>query len=192
MDGDEQSRALASGSPSSCSRMRRLLFRRTRSETEDGRTRNSRLSKTEDSSTPEPVHSRLNLNPSAVVVEEATVPSLTRLHSLMPRSPPPPYDTNSDVIEAEAIGWLVCNTVVIDCRANPSVLGVYVRPLTTKPWRRTGPTIRTTDRIFRQWSPPCRPDTATAVNVKWVSDGRTNRVWDQVDENLSKQKRQIK
>lgn len=102
MEGDDQSRAAASGSPSSCSRMRRMLFRRTRSETED-RMRNSRLTKgdsiTGADSTPEPVHSRLNFTPSSVLEEASAVPvvALTRLHSLMPRSPPPPYDTNSDV-----------------------------------------------------------------------------------------------
>lgn len=101
-EGDDQSRAAATGSPSSCSRMRRMLFRRARSETED-RMRNSRLSKADSMADPIPesVRSRLNFT-SPSVLEEATAAAapavaLTSLHSLMPRSPPPPYDTNSEV-----------------------------------------------------------------------------------------------
>lgn len=72
-----------------------MLFRRTRSETED-RTRNSRLNKTDSipSSTPDQVGLRLNFPPESSVSEEVSDASFTlpQLHSLMPRSPPPPYD----------------------------------------------------------------------------------------------------
>jgi hypothetical protein len=101
-EGDDTSRTVASGSLSNCSRMRRMLFRRTRSETED-RTRNSRVSKQDSTanSTPEQVHSRLNFTPQSAVLEEvstaSTAVTTARLHSLMPRSPPPPYDSNSEV-----------------------------------------------------------------------------------------------
>ncbi|XP_057373756.1 uncharacterized protein LOC130694677 isoform X1 [Daphnia carinata] len=83
---------------SRCSRMRRLLFRRTRSETED-QTRNSRLNKTDSiiSPTPEQVGLRVNFTPESSVSEEVSDASSTlpHLHSLMPRSPPPPYDKES-------------------------------------------------------------------------------------------------
>lgn len=72
-----------------------MLFRRTRSETED-QTRNSRFSKSESiaSSTPEQVGLRLNFTPESSVLEEVSgaLYALPHIHPLMPRSPPPPYD----------------------------------------------------------------------------------------------------
>lgn len=106
LEGDDQSRTSlnTSGSPSSCSRMRRMLFRRARSETEDRMRNNTRFNKVDsitDSPTPGSVHSRLNVVPQTSVLEGATATAptsaLSRLQSLMPRSPPPPYDTNSEV-----------------------------------------------------------------------------------------------
>ncbi|XP_046639496.1 uncharacterized protein LOC124320676 [Daphnia pulicaria] len=98
-EGDDPSRTAASTSLSNCSRMRRMLFRRTRSETEGG-TRSPRVSKANSiaNSTPEQGHPRLNFTPQSAVLEEGSTAStvVTRLQSLMPRSPPPPYDGNSE------------------------------------------------------------------------------------------------
>ncbi|EFX81389.1 hypothetical protein DAPPUDRAFT_242330 [Daphnia pulex] len=98
-EGDDPSRTAASTSLSNCSRMRRMLFRRTRSETEGG-ARSPRVSKADSiaNSTPEQGHPRLNFTPQSAVLEEGSTAStaVTRLQSLMPRSPPPPYDGNSE------------------------------------------------------------------------------------------------
>ena len=110
MEGDDppSARTAASGSLSNCSRMRRMLFRRTRSETEGG-TRNPRVSKADSiaNSTPEQVNPRLNFTPQSAVLEEVSTAStvVTRLQSLMPRSPPPPYDGNSEVSKC-GVKWV--------------------------------------------------------------------------------------
>ncbi|KAK4015544.1 hypothetical protein OUZ56_030518 [Daphnia magna] len=99
MEGESPSGNTTTDGTSRCSRMRRMLFRRTRSETED-RTRNSRLNKTDSipSSTPDQVGLRLNFPPESSVSEEVSDASFTlpQLHSLMPRSPPPPYDKETN------------------------------------------------------------------------------------------------
>ena len=112
--GGDPSRTMTSSgsSPSSCSRMRRMLFRRTRSEAVVDVSRSPGISKT---------LSRANNGESfdgqsavgwnqrgRLTMQEEPVPC----HLMTPQSPPPPYDQQSDVGFFIIIFSLYCNVRV--------------------------------------------------------------------------------
>lgn len=178
--------------------MRRILFRRTRSDTDDKMRNTDRVSKADSvvaNAGLESFHPRLAYPVPATVLEEgstasAPVSALSRLHSVMPISPPPPYDTNQEVGRArrkEKRHWSICpipfitlsfffifSLLILFPRANLFLrllrLPAWrVHRLTNKPWPRTDPKTLTTSKGFRLWAlwvPLYRPDIVTVLNVK--------------------------
>lgn len=104
---------------SGCSRMRRILFRRTRSDSDDRMRNADRVSKADSvaNAALESAHPRLTYPVPPTVLEEgsaasAPVSALSRLQSVMPNSPPPPYDTNPEVGRARKKGHGICPMLI--------------------------------------------------------------------------------
>ena len=96
-EGDLSRTMTTGSSPSSCSRMRRMLFRRTRSEAVVDVSRspgiNKSLSRANDGESFDGQSSVGWNQRGRLTVQEEPVPC----HLMTPQSPPPPYDQQSDV-----------------------------------------------------------------------------------------------
>lgn len=138
---------LGTTSPPNGSRVKRMLFRRARSETTDEeRTRQFRFNKTEGSSATTGVTSAISprLGSSHNQQNPFSVEAAPVHRFLNPQSPPPPYDTPTEVMMhpltsttryPNIICFLGKRRILFD-RSAP------VRLRMKKPWRKTDPTTQ--------------------------------------------------